>query len=215
MSYCSPTWISDYTYQALLKFHLAVNPVPNKVQQPQDVLLVWGSVNNDELSLEPAFRISAPPALPKQSGPYTLSGYEETGNQLFSISFAGIRVSRGNSRHFAFAIPVQGVNIKELTTIRLTGRGLRAVQRANVPAFLPQPNVKAMPNITAQRSGVKGVSLQWDSRRYKMIMVKNPRTGEVLGFVKEGLSEIQTDAEVLKLYFSDGVHTTIKEILVR
>ncbi len=213
MSYCAPTWISDYTYEALLNFHLAVNPVPGNFQTPQDVLLVWGQMNRGELILEPAFRIKAPPVLPDKSGPYTLSGYDDSGNQLFSISFAGARVSRGNGRHFVFAIPVNRVNIKQLEILRLTGRGLQALQRANVPARLPQ--TKALPNIIARKTGVKGVTLQWDSQIYKMAMVKNPKTGKVLGFTSGDVSEIQTDAEELKLFFSDGVHTTVTKISVQ
>ncbi len=215
MSYCSPTWISDYTYTALLEFHLAVNDGQNDFKASRDVLLVSGQINNGELILDPAFRISAPPLLPKNSGPYTLSGLDEDGNQLFSISFSGARVSRGDAHSFAFAIPVDRVNIKELEAIRLQGRGLKALQRANVAAKLPQPNVKALPNISANRSGVKGVTLQWSSSRYKMAMVKNAQTGEVLGFTRSGASEIQTDASQLKLYFSDGVHTTTTKVSVQ
>ncbi len=216
MSYCSPTWISDYTYEALLRFHLAVNPVPDNFRKSQDVLLVWGRMNNGELILEPAFRISAPPKLPEQTGPYSLSGYSEDGSPLFSISFAGTGVSRGNARHFAFAIPVERVNIKELETIRLTARGgLKALQHANVPAKLPQPHIKALPNITARQSGAKGITLKWSSSRYKMALVKNANTGEVLGFTSGGVSEIQTDASELKLYFSDGVHTTTTQVTVQ
>ncbi len=213
MSYCSPTWMSDYEYNILFNYRLAVNDRQELNQQPQDVLLVWGRVSNNELILEPAFRISAPANLPDRSGPYALSGYDKNGSQLFSISFAGSRVDHKTGvRTFAFTIPVSRVNIDELETLRLSGVNKRVLQQANVPARVPQ---RLTPDVTARPSGVQGVTLDWSSSRYRMALVKNARTGEVIGFTSGGASELKTDAQQLKLYFSDGVHTTTTIVTVQ
>lgn len=48
-----------------------------------------------------------------------------------------------------------------------------------------------------------------------MTLVKNAETGEILGFTNSGVSEIKTNAQKLKLYFSDGVHTKTSTVTVK
>ncbi len=215
MSYCPPFWISDYTYSAVFNFR--TNAFSNRTKQARDVLLIWGRVADKKLILEPAFRVSAPPKLPSASGPYAISGYSQNGTLLFSISFKGKRISHSSSdkRGFAFAIPVNRVNIKQLETLRLSGNSLKTLNRSQISSQLQKPPIDAVPDIKVRRKGVNSVSLEWRSNIYKMTMVKNSRTGEVLGFTRGGISEIKTDAEELKLYFSDGVHTTTTRVSVQ
>lgn len=218
MSYCQTTWISDYNYEAILEFRRRLNSAPDFQRAEQDVLLVWGRMNDDKIVLEPAFRVTAPSKLPSVNGPYMLSGYDKNGNQLFSFSFTGNRIadSRNNARSFVFAIPVERAQIKKLEKLRLSGRGTVAAQSAEVAAKIRQRQPAALlPDIELQRKTAKSISLSWDSPVYKMTLVKNANTGEVLGFVKDGVSEIKTEASELKLYFSDGVHTTTTTVSVQ
>lgn len=217
MSYCDPEWISDYTYKAIMEFRFAAdNVTPNK--EPQDVLLLWGRMTNDKLVLEPAFRIKTRSFMPQKSGPYTLSGFDKNGNQLFSYSFAGIRVADAlnGTRHFAFTIPVDRVNINMLHTIQLSGPGLKAMQRAATPSKLANANqARLLTGVSARRVSSNMVSLQWKNNQYKMTLVKDAQTGEVIGFTSGGVSEIKTDAKELKVFLSDGVHTATKTISVQ
>ncbi len=216
MSYCRPEWISDYTYNAILDYRERNNANQNLNKQPEEVLLVWGMIKKDELILRPAFKITAPPSLPEKPGPYTLFGYDEQGRQLFSINFAGSRVidSPHNIRVFSFTVPVRHVEIEKLESLRLTGRNLN-VMRQTIAAAKPPLQPKALGNITAQRKDVKSVSVDWGNVRYEMALVKNPETGEVLGFTKGGASTIRTEANRIKMFFSDGVQTVVKNVVVQ
>lgn len=213
MSYCEPAWISDYTYKAVMKFREKANSTGQAYSRPQEVLLLWGQITNNKLVLKPAFRIEAPASMPQKPGPYTLSGFDDDGRQLFSFSFSGVRVADLNGmRHFAFAVPIDRVQINQLQTIQVSGQSLEAMQQASVPARMAQNKAKLSPNVAARRINTKTVSLQWSNSRYQMALVRNAHTGEVIGFINRSRSEIKTDAKALKVYFSDGVHTVEQRV---
>ncbi len=214
MSYCDPTWMSDYEYNIIFNHRLAVNNRQSFNKQAQDVLLIWGSIHKGNVTLNPSFRINAKPNLPDRSGPYSVSGYDASGNRTFTVSFAGYRVDHiSGARIFAFTVPVDRININELKTLRLKGRGLSAIQKT--VAANQKAGAEIIPEVKIKRIGVNGVTLNWRSPQYKMALVKNARTNEVLGFVKEGISKIKTRARSVKLYFSDGVRTSTKKVDIR
>ncbi|MGH7464632.1 MAG: pre-peptidase C-terminal domain-containing protein, partial [Longimicrobiales bacterium] len=71
MSYCHPTWSSDYTYEAVLDFRAAEQSA-GQVAQPS--LLVWGRVSDDGVVLEPSFEVVTRPVLPSGGGRYNVTG---------------------------------------------------------------------------------------------------------------------------------------------
>lgn len=219
MSYCHPTWISDYTYMRVLHYRNKVDSNQEKKQEStQDVLLVWGTIQNNNIRFKPAFSITAPPKLPSKSGPYRLSGYSKSGSQLFSFSFAGKKIvdgPKGTARSFVFAIPADRAQIDQLGMLKLRGKGGVVAKQQAAASVQFQRRTPVALDIKANRRNADIVSIQWNSNRYQMTLVKNPHTGEVLGFTKEGISGIRTDASELKLFFSDGVHTTTKRVIVQ
>jgi hypothetical protein len=122
MGYCTPKWISDYHFKKALNFRLEEDPSPAPVALRQQVLLLWGSVGEGEMLLEPAFVLDAPPLLPTEDGPYRLEGLDPDGGVLFSLSFSPQQVSLGGA-HFAFAVPIGTEGIEALHAISLTGPG--------------------------------------------------------------------------------------------
>ncbi|HLR76408.1 MAG TPA: hypothetical protein VK106_02025, partial [Balneolaceae bacterium] len=144
---------------------------------------------------------------------YTLAGYDKNDKQLFSLSFAGVRVADlNNTRHFTFAVPVDRINIKALKTIQLSGRSLKALQKTSPAPKTAKNKKKVTPDVAARRVSRNSVSIKWNNSNYKMALVKNAQTGETLGFINPGTTKIKSGARKLEVYFSDGVQTTVKRI---
>ena len=127
MTYCDPQWISDYSFTRALAHRSQVESAPlaaTKVSSTRG-LLIWGGLDeNEKPFLEPAFVVSAPPSLPRIDGPYTLTGEDEHGNNLFSIPFGIPEYGcGGKGGAFAFILPVQDDWAGRLARIALSGPG--------------------------------------------------------------------------------------------
>ncbi len=122
MSYCKPGWISDYNFSRAVA-----------VRQIEDFftfigpplfsgLLIRGGVDDEGvLYLEPSFAVDAPTSLPSSDGPYRLTGEDQDGNSLFSLSFTMARISDGEGGIFAFVVPTQSTWRSDLDRITLSG----------------------------------------------------------------------------------------------
>jgi hypothetical protein len=120
MGYCSPRWISDYHFKKALDFRLQAGASPTSEGEDQQVLLLWGSADEGEMLLEPAFVVDATPVLPTEDGPYRLEGLDRNGGVLFSLSFAPEEVEWGGTQ-FAFAVSLATEDIEALETVSLIG----------------------------------------------------------------------------------------------
>jgi len=125
MSYCSPSWISGYSFDKALKHRLRYERVQMSVERQRSIL-VWGGVNADgEPYLEPAFLLDGVPALPSAgAGRYRLVGRSAEGGELFNLRFDMPEVADGDgSSSFAFVLPVQPGWQGNLARIMLVGPG--------------------------------------------------------------------------------------------
>ena len=85
-------------------------------------LLLWGGVDrSEEIILEPAFVVDAPPSPPQLGGPYKITGEDQDGLTLFSVSFDMPEVEDAEGKAFAFILPVQAVWATSLQSITLSG----------------------------------------------------------------------------------------------
>ena len=93
MSYCGPEWISDYHFTNALRFRLVDERpflVAGPTAQEAESLLLWGGADSEGApSLNSAFVVDAPPALPDAAGEHRLTGRTASGDVLFSLDFAG------------------------------------------------------------------------------------------------------------------------------
>ena len=127
MSYCSPYWVSDFSFDKALRHRLQSEGLLDAASAARLVtsLLIWGGV--DSLSvpfLEPAFVIRAPPAMPETVGSHQITGRSRDGDQLFSLSFAMPRAEDGDGgSSFAFAVPASAAWAEDLASITLSGPG--------------------------------------------------------------------------------------------
>lgn len=127
MSYCSPGWISDYSFSKALRYRVSTGA--DAGVSPSQVLLLWGGVDGGgNPFLEPSFVLEAAPVLPPSRGNYEIKGHDREGEELFSLSFEMSEVAHGaGGGGFAFALPVHPPLVEALASITLAGPAGRAV----------------------------------------------------------------------------------------
>lgn len=167
MSYCDPTWVSEFYFTNSLRHRLVWEAEAQSIPPatPAPSLLISGGVGEDGRPyLEPAFVIDAPPSLPGVGGPYRLIGATESGAELFRLHFEMPVVADVEDRSsFVFAVPAREAWANELARITLTG---------------PDGSV----------------TVDGDTDR-PAVIVRDPRTGHVRGFFTD-LPPGATAAEV-------------------
>jgi hypothetical protein len=199
MGYCNDEWISDYTYKGILDFRSSEAPTANGVGEAiQPALLVWGHIENGRAVLQPAFRITTRPSLPRRPGPYRLEGRAADGSTIFGFGFTPFELAddRTGAKHFAFAVPLRPERAARVTSLHLAGGGIQAslAQVSSEPA-----------TVEARRSGAGRVALRWDAAKSPMIMVRDPVSGDILSFARGGAVEVETSRADLALTLSDRV----------
>ena len=127
MSYCDPTWVGDYNFTKA--FHFRVEEEGSReapsVADTASSLLLWGGADASGIPhLNPAFVVSAAPALPDSAGAFRVIGRTGGGEELFAFSFSMPDLADGDgSSSFAFALPVEPDWSDSLASITLTGPG--------------------------------------------------------------------------------------------
>ena len=126
MSYCDPRWVGDYHFSNLVRYRASRARAfgqSNSVAAGPGILL-WGGVDAHGIpSLEPAFVVDAPPTMPRRPGPYTLTGKDAAGTELFDVSFAMEEIpdGEGKSAVFALILPVEEEWTGPVASIILSG----------------------------------------------------------------------------------------------
>ena len=125
MSYCSPQWISDYSFAKALRFRLSDERAGTVAASSGPSLLLWGGVGADDTPfLEPAFVVDAPERLPDSGGEHRITGLAPDGSELFSVEFTMPPVADADGRSaFAFVLPVRSAWEADLASVTLSGPG--------------------------------------------------------------------------------------------
>jgi hypothetical protein len=210
MGYCRDIWISDYTYVNMLNWitaHPMTAPAVSSAEQPS--LLVWGRIVNGQPVLEPAFEISARPQMPA-SGPHRLAALDERGTEILSIPFGADRVADlpGDEESFAFVVPKSMLGGRALGALRVAARGRTTTN-------LPMAAVGDEPALSLTRAGSRAVRLRWDASRFPVVLVRDPKTGEVLSFARGGDATIVSGHAELELNYSNRVRSARRLVRVR
>ncbi|MYC88284.1 MAG: hypothetical protein F4X22_08625 [Gemmatimonadales bacterium] len=125
MTYCDPTWVSDYYFTNALRYRLQDTLEVWAIPAATRTLLVSGGADaGGALHLDPAFVVDARPLLPHASGPYTLTGRRADGSELFSLSFdMGVIWDGDGESGFTFALPIEPAWETALESLSLSGPG--------------------------------------------------------------------------------------------
>lgn len=208
MGYCSPQWVSDYTYKGVLTFRANSSfgfVAPDVAGSDQEGLLVWGRIVNGQMILEPAFRVSVKGNAP-EAGPYTWEARDSLGQVLTSVSFDAPEVAdmpNTDLRIFSFVVPFSPSIIDSVYSVHVMNNGkelARVAQRAALPRVLSPAavSVQHLPNHQAQ--------LTWNAQQYPVVMVRDAQTGEIRGFLRDGSASIDDEPATMELQVSDGIH---------
>jgi hypothetical protein len=209
MGYCGNEWISDYTYRGVMQFRGAETGIASAVGQAvQPTLVVWGRIEDGRVVLEPAFQATTRPSLPARDGPYRVEARAADGSRIFGLGFAPVEVAddRQGGRHFAFTVPLSPERIARVASLRLEGEGRMVELRRSAGG---------MATVDATRLGAGRVVLRWDASRTPMVVVRHPRTGEILSFARGGRAEVATDEPELALSLSDRLGSRDARVRVR
>jgi hypothetical protein len=71
-----------------------------------------------------------------------------------------------------------------------------------------------VPDSITVRREAGGVALKWNTSARRMIMVRDPDTGEVLSFARGGKARVRTAKGSLDLVVSDGVQSEARRVTV-
>ena len=104
MGYCDNEWISDYTYKACHGLPATESSVAGMAEAIQPALLVWGRIEGGRVVLEPAFRVTARPSLPRRPGPYRIEGRAADGGRHLRLRFRAARGRRRSDRGEALRV---------------------------------------------------------------------------------------------------------------
>ena len=190
MSYCwtGLLWISDYFFNKALAHRIAhggsTAAALTVETDPVRSLLIWGGRDQDGVPyLDPAFVVDATPSLPRAGGEYTIDGAASDGTPLFSLSFD---------------MPVNP--------------DAEAQETSFVFALPTQPGWQDdLASITL--SGPNGSAILDESTDRPMAILRDPRTGQVRGFLRVPTAPTPVAADavghaagtVLEVLFSRGI----------
>jgi hypothetical protein len=113
---------------------------------------------------------------------------------------------RQGGRHFAFAVPLSPERMVRVASLRLEGEGRMAEMTRSAGETAA---------VEVTRLGAGRVALRWDATRTPMVVVRHPRTGEILSFARGGRSEVATDEPELSLSLSNRLQSREARVRVR
>ncbi len=143
MSYCDPAWISDYHFTKATNHRLGGDggvrldggSAASGGRARGEMLVVWGSVRDGRVLLDPSFVLDGPPALPETGGPYRVEGVGAGGRTEFSLSFTPTPLEYGGGG-FVFFVPWKADWADSLDRIVLSGpEGEDTLTRSGAPAM--------------------------------------------------------------------------------
>lgn len=211
MSYCSPVWVSDYTYKGVLTFRagssIGIIVNNNTAATPPEGLLIWGRIEDGQITLEPAFRIPVKNAEPT-SGPYTWEAHDAIGRVLASVSFDAPEVADIPDRSvkmFSFVAPLDTNILDAIQTMHLKFGGQelarRTVSLASADDIEASVHIEDLPDHRTQ--------IVWDADRFPVLMVRDANTGEVRGFLRGGNADVDASPAEIELRAPDSTRSEV------
>ena len=222
MAYCSPNWVSDYTYQKILDFrggtggflHAAAEdtPLAQPLSSPRECLLVRGLVHEDgDVELLPSFRTRALPTPSPTTGDYSLACLDAQGATLFSTPLDLLEIGcspAGHERHFLVALPLDASILDAISSLSV----LRGGQAVNGLRGLSKAAALAAPTPEFRRLTPDQVQLRWDATLHPAALVRDADSGEVIAILGGGSQALTTRAKRFEVVLSDGVGGPIHQL---
>ena len=227
MAYCGFEWVSDYVYRKVMDYRTGgTDPTlsdaagATAAAGAQDCLLVWGTVAEGQVTLQPSFTIRTVPSVPDPKGSYTVDLVGADGQPLARAAFEPIPADHSPNLGFAVAVPLPAQNgvqkslaMPLASSVRIQKSGNLLASRAHGVALLQAPGSGGTPTL-ATRLADGRVRFTWDAAAHPMVMVRNGK-GEVIALAQGGLIDLVTDATFLNVQYSGAQTSDQEEIPVR
>ena len=218
MGYCSNTWISDYTWTGVMTRRAAVGyETPAQASVSTDGLLVWGRIVDGRIELEPAFRVNAPATLAPRGATLQVELLDDAGTTLSSLPLEASVVDHAEAGHeqrqFAVVLPWSATLEQRLQSIRVRDSRVptRAVmQRAGTGTRAGGARAQADDPAAMLSRSARQVTVGWSNPSYRMAMVRDAATGQLMGFVRRSGSAVATGGRSVEVVFSDGVRSVVR-----
>lgn len=203
MGYCSTQWISDYVYVSELNFRQgsaigSVNPGPGGATVAGDGLLIWGRIENNQVTLEPAFRIPVKNSQ-VQPGPYTFEARDAMGRVLSSVTFGAHEVADlpdSAPRMFSLVVPLGSDALQLVQTMHIKFGNQELARR-----MVANANDEFTANVQDLPDGQEQIT--WDAERHPVILLRDARTGEVRGILRGGNALVEGAPGETEIRFPD------------
>ena len=214
MGYCSTQWISDYVYVSELTFRQnsafgIIGSGPGGAAVAGDGLLIWGRIENGQVTLEPAFRVPVKNNQ-AQSGPYTWEARDSIGRVLASVSFDVHEVADvpdpSSVQMFSFVVPLKTDVMAALQSMHIKLRNREIAQKAQTAPVLSEADLQNI--IRVEDLPDHGARVVWDATLYPVVMLRDALTGDVRGFLEGGSAEIVDAPGEVEVHASGGIQTS-------
>lgn len=130
MGYCTPVWVSAYTYGGMLAFRGGIGAALQSLRPRERVILVQGHVEHGVPRIDSRSLITARGSGPSAIGAWTLEGRDGVGGLLFTERFELGRYGDSDDiRPFAVTVPIDARTERALASLRVTGLGTEAELR--------------------------------------------------------------------------------------
>lgn len=203
MSYCQPTWISDFFYDRAQTF-LEAQTFQTGAAVAAPMILVHGFITRDgQVTVKPVHRLQSWPTRNEGDGLLVV----ETAEGAVQTRFVLSEEAEEGSRHFSVLLKDPGA----IRTLELSVRGVVVAKRSAVP-----PPATVAPELTAslrlaEKEGM--VQLQWDAKVHPfatLAFVGGSGRTTFAFKLRGGTAEVQTGrlppGGAFEVSLSDGIH---------
>jgi hypothetical protein len=221
MGYCNPKWISDYNWTKVMTYRQGSGLVAD-AGADGDGLLVWGRVVNGNVSLEPAFRVTAPHTAAAARPTHYVDALDAEGNVLLELPIVTDKVDHATAqdvRMFSVILPwsatleqalaelrVRDIRTPLLSASRASANAVGARLSRSTRRTLTMPDPESA--VDAAPSG--RMRVRWNAAKYPMAMVRDAATGQVMGYVRRSGDAVVSGGKRLEVVYSDGVRSVVK-----
>jgi uncharacterized protein YjdB len=206
MGYCNPKWASPYTYRGIMDFRqrLADAATAAPFAQRVPILMVRGKVDEQGVSLEPAFTVNGWATAPDLAGGFMLLARDAQGGLLFTVPFTPRSLdNHPSARHFVVGVPLDPSTVERVASLEVTGPAGSAMRTA-LPPVTAAPGVVPPPQMRVQGNAV--ISCPAPAAG---IVILDGTTGAMLTTASASSAAVSVPTGTpISVGCSDGVHTT-------
>ena len=211
MSYCDPTWISDYHFAKARNFiGLSNGQQPASFATSQS-WLVQGRIEGGRATITAWVPLARPAAVTKP-GDYELVIFDERGTEAGRISFGVQEVSHGDAEIFSILVP-QTTAPPILAEVRKQGVMLAEKRARALPDRSPGDPSSAV-DARARREASGQVLVQWDTARFDSAAIFDSDTDQLVTIDDTGTVRFRTSANRVNIDLAYGFATIRRELAI-